>query len=285
MFSTISGFSDAAGFRIYDNVPYYYMEGDTYLAKFKTGLNLEDVIEFNSMCDSFSTIKLETPIYETPVTKVANTCAAVDITYTPCVKPTKSTKSKKTKKHMVDAKSKKHFMRKNIQKYRNKLRDEKRKYMESEMGGAYCSLEQHYEELELHKKKMQIKSYYKNNVLTKIIGKVTIFEWKRKLRVWSSNRPTYYFEKDGILYYYYYANGVLQVYGAFMKMDHLANMYPPPTTLFTELIIQKNYIHVRSDLTRFPDYETEDIYEDQEDLYEDQSDIDYSDMMEYYADF
>lgn len=271
MFDTISGFSDAAAFRIYNGVPYYYVEGDSYLAKFKTGLCLDDVIDFNIMCDSAGAPSRAKKYTEcsTPV-KRNREDPSFDASY-PQYNGVVSSGNKKTKKEYGNPR----FPKKNMQKYRNKLRDEKQNYVENEIG-SICSLVQHYSELELYEKQMEIKSYYKKNVMTQIKEKFTIFEWKRKLRLWSSNKPTYYFERNGILYYYYhdYQSGLLHIYGAFMPMYHLAGMYPKPSTLFTELIQQKRYIHVSRDRLS---YDIDEIYDEYED-YE-------FDMAEYYADF
>lgn len=308
MATCINGFADSSLFRICDDgFPYYYMEGDSYLAKFKTGLKLDDVIDFNMACDTICERSLLPRnvdlVSHEEFIPLRNTGAKTSYTMDEHVLEKFSVKSQ-TKK----AVGKSRIPKKIMQKYKNRQRDVKHARNNEDMEILATSLIETDKEIKAYEKMWTTKMYFKQFVVGMIADKSSIFEWKRIMRVWSAFRRAYYFEKNGILHYYYPHEGTLYVYETYIKiektLDGTQSIYFPATDEYDELIQQGKYVHISMNKT---DGEIQmaiqmemniqmesDRYEfDMEPDYMDierHMDPDYypyddDDMMEYYADF
>ena len=296
---TISGFSDASVFRIHNSIPYYYIEGDSYLAKFKTGLKLDDVIDFNMACDM---------IYERslPLNNVDSvsheTFAPIRITGTNTSYTMDEHVLEKfsVKSHTKKAVGKSRIPKKNMQKYKNRQRDVKHARNNEDMEILATSLSETIKEMKQYEQMWTTKMYFKQFVVGKIAEKYTTFEWKRKMRAWSAFRSSCYFEKNDILYYYYPNEGTLYVYETYNKiektLDGTHSIYSPATHLYDELIQQGKYVHISMNMV---DEEIQMAIQMEMDRYEFDMEPDYmsdmdtryyddrydDEMMEYYADF
>lgn len=302
---TISGFSDASIFRIHNSIPYYYIEGDTYLAKFKTGLKLDDVIDFNMACDmicerNLPPRKVDSGSHEELI-PVRNTGAKTSYAMDEHVLEKISVKSQ-TKK--VVGKSR--IPKKIMQKYKNSQRDVKHARNNEDTEILATSLSETIKEIKGYEKMWTTKMYFKQFVVGMIAEKYAIFDWKRTRKAWATFYRQYHFEKNGILHYYHPHEGTLYVYETYIKiektLDGTQSIYFPATHEYDELIQQGKYVHIsmnktdgeiqmaiqmemtrQMELDRYefdmePDYMSDMDTRYYDDRYNDE-------MLEYYADF
>jgi len=279
---SIAGFSDASLFRFKNDIPYYSVEGNSYLAKFKNGLCFNDVIEFNDFCDYFSKVKLADHNDTQIIDRTMSFTTQPDndtVEYVFATKP-KITREKKGPK----------FLKKRMQTYRNKMRDGKMKCVE-ENGGEYCSFMDAKAELDLYQELYERKRRY-NQVMAMIKQQYDYFMLKRQIRAAQyRDDPYQYFEKNDIMYYYNIYNDKIFIVSSYVKIPGVR--YYNRDLFYYERIMRGDYIHTTIMLLEaagyydgYQLYDREEEYGDYERYMTDAYEMDIAeDIAEYYADF